>query len=258
MTDGSKKVLLLNQDSKLQQYLANFIPLLGNFEIEEAPHLISGLAKTNAYRPELLIYNLDIRQAHARNIFLDELKAKHPNTKILVVASNKDEKSEIKKMGVKNVLVKPFDLTDLSKVVKKLLPKAVASAVENARLLIADDEPEIGEFLEENFSKLGMEVYIARDGLDALQLFKKRLCNLAILDVKMPFLSGLELIKEFSSSSNPPSPKDIILMTAALGDSLPELKRLGYPIAEKPLDIPALEDKIVQDCEKFHLALKKG
>ena len=253
-----KKVLVVNQDTEFLQYLANFIPLLGNYEIEEAPHLIAGLAKTNAFTPELLIYNLDLTQARARDIFLAELKKKNPDTKMLVVVSDQDEKSKVAEIGFNHILVKPFDLTDLSVEIKKLLPAKNEQQTEYARLLIADDEPEIGEFLSDTFSSVGVQVFTAKDGLDAVKIFREHLCNLALLDVKMPYLGGLEVIKEFSTGSNPP-PKDIILMTAALGDSLPELRRLGgYLVLEKPLNIAALEEKILSDCDKFNLSLKKS
>lgn len=256
--EQSKKVLLVNQDTEFRDYLTNFIPLLGNFEIEGAPHLIAGLAKTNAFKPELLIYNLDLAQARARDIFLAELKKKHPDTKMLVVVSSKDEKEKIKQIGMQHVLVKPFDLTDLSEEIKKLLPqKGGLESLEYAKLLIADDEPEISRFLDDSFKELGIEVHLAQDGLDALKIFKEHQCNLAIIDVKMPYMNGIQVVKEFSSSKYAPAPKEIILMTAGLGDNLTEFRRLGYMVAQKPLDMPAIEEKILQDCEKHHLTLRK-
>lgn len=252
---NTKKIVLLNQDPEIERYLKSFIPLLGAFDLEIANHLISALAKLNAFQPELLIYNLDSKQAHAREIFLTEIRKKHPNTKILAIAANNTDAATLKGAGVRQLLIRPFDLTDLSERVKSLLPLALAETrSEEAKLLIADDEPEINQFLTESFSNLGIKVFPAYDGFDALNQFEKNACNLALVDLKMPKLSGSQLIEKMLQSKSPPVPKDIILMTAALGESFPDIQRYNYSVIQKPIDINVLEQKILEDCDKFHLA----
>lgn len=252
-----KRVVIADRGSELYPYLANYIPLLGAFDVVKAIHPIDALAKINAYKPELLIYNLTLKEARARNIFLAEVRRKHPKTHVLVICDNAQECSDLKAAGITDIMVHPYDLSDLSEKIQCLLPGKELSELhqEEARLLIADDEIEISSLLKEDFTELGIKVFTAKDGREALSVFRDNLCNLALIDLKMPYLNGDELIREMASSVKPPSPKEIILMTAALGDSMPELQRHNMSLIQKPLDTESLQRKILADCERYHLSV---
>lgn len=67
------------------------------------------------------------------------------------------------------------------------------------KLLIVDDEPNIVMSLEYTFKKNDFEVFIARDGIEALEILKVQSPDIIILDVMMPMVDGyatLEQIKE--------------------------------------------------------------
>ncbi|HLF52840.1 response regulator [Flavobacterium sp.] len=67
------------------------------------------------------------------------------------------------------------------------------------KILIVDDEPNIVMALEYTFKKNNFEVFIARDGQEALDILKNQLPDIIILDVMMPMVDGfatLEQIKE--------------------------------------------------------------
>jgi two-component system alkaline phosphatase synthesis response regulator PhoP len=67
------------------------------------------------------------------------------------------------------------------------------------KILIVDDEPNIVMSLEYTFKKNNFEVFIARDGLEALEILKNQLPDVIILDVMMPMVDGyatLEQIKK--------------------------------------------------------------
>ena len=66
------------------------------------------------------------------------------------------------------------------------------------KILIVDDEPNIVMTLEYTFKKSGFKVFIARDGEEAIELFKNEIPDCIILDVMMPKVDGyatLEIIK---------------------------------------------------------------
>jgi len=252
----SRKIVILDRDDQICEYLTTFIPLLGECEITRAHSAIDFLAKLNAFEPELLVYELNPLYAHARDI-LRETRKKHPRTHIIVMLPNAKEETSLREEGFHDILLKPVDLTDLSQRIKKALPmEEVAPATQEvARLLVVDDEPGISWFLGENFKQLGLEVHTATDGKEALDLFKKKVCNLAIVDIRMPHITGDELIKLFQESTDPPTPKAIIIITACLGDPSYDLKRLGYPVIEKPMNVKVLEDLILDACQKYNLTL---
>ena len=63
------------------------------------------------------------------------------------------------------------------------------------RILIADDEPDALKLLETRLVAVGFEVVRATDGLAALGRVRKDAPSLAILDVMMPEMSGLEVCR---------------------------------------------------------------
>lgn len=109
------------------------------------------------------------------------------------------------------------------------------------KVLIADDEPDIREFLQYNLSTEGYEVFTAKDGDEALEKAKRILPDLIVLDVMMPKKSGVEVCQLLRSQS---AFKDtIILMLTALNDDGSHIKGLengaddyiGKPISPKVL-----------------------
>ncbi len=70
--------------------------------------------------------------------------------------------------------------------------------MENAqfKILLADDEPDVLEFLSYNLKKEGYQTYKAKNGREALSLARKELPHLVILDVMMPEMDGIETCQE--------------------------------------------------------------
>ncbi len=64
------------------------------------------------------------------------------------------------------------------------------------KILLVDDEPDIVEFLSYNLKKEGYEVLTASNGKDAIEIAKKELPQLIVLDVMMPDMDGIETCRE--------------------------------------------------------------
>jgi len=64
------------------------------------------------------------------------------------------------------------------------------------KILLVDDEPDIVEFLSYNLKKEGYEVITANNGKDAIEIAKKELPQLIVLDVMMPDMDGIETCRE--------------------------------------------------------------
>ena len=67
------------------------------------------------------------------------------------------------------------------------------------RVLIADDEPNIVTSLEFLMEQAGMEVRVARDGQEAIDLAESFRPDLILLDVMMPVLNGYEVCQRLKS-----------------------------------------------------------
>lgn len=64
------------------------------------------------------------------------------------------------------------------------------------KILIVDDEPNIVMSLEYTFKKNNFEVFIARDGQEALDILKIQLPDIIILDIMMPLVDGFETLEK--------------------------------------------------------------
>lgn len=80
------------------------------------------------------------------------------------------------------------------------------------KILVVDDEKDILELLSYNLTKEGFEVITARNGIEALELAKKG-PDLIILDIMMPEMNGIEVIRELAKDAKTAS-IPIILLTA--------------------------------------------
>ncbi len=89
--------------------------------------------------------------------------------------------------------------------------------MENIRILLVDDEPDVLDFLSFNLQKEGYEVHTASNGREAIQVAKKVSPNLILLDVMMPEMDGIEACKELRTL---PESKNalIIFLTARTED----------------------------------------
>jgi len=116
------------------------------------------------------------------------------------------------------------------------------------RILVADDEESMRWVLSKALRKKGFTVDLARDGDEALRLIRSESYDLAILDIKMPGLNGLDLldkVREFKSDLL------VVIMTADAGmkNAVEAMKRGAYDYLTKPFDLDAM-DAIVEKANR--------
>ena len=81
------------------------------------------------------------------------------------------------------------------------------------KILVVEDDQFIREGISEYLSEFGYEIIQAKDGQEALINFNNNDINLVILDIQIPFLNGLEVLKEIRKKSKLP-----VLMLTAFND----------------------------------------
>lgn len=82
-------------------------------------------------------------------------------------------------------------------------------------ILIADDDVELCELLQEFFESEDFNVSTAHDGLKALEAARQPGVDIVVLDVMMPEMNGLDVLKELRKESRLP-----VIMLTARGDDL--------------------------------------
>lgn len=82
-----------------------------------------------------------------------------------------------------------------------------------ARVLIADDEPHIRSLISLIVTSLGAEVVAeATDGEQALSMYKKFLPNMVLLDINMPKMDGIAVLKQIMAINN----RTLVVMLTSL------------------------------------------
>lgn len=63
-------------------------------------------------------------------------------------------------------------------------------------ILVVDDDPDIQEVLKDRLEYLGYRVFVASSGQEGLELLKDKSPQMVLLDIEMPGMNGLEVLKE--------------------------------------------------------------
>jgi two-component system response regulator CpxR len=82
-------------------------------------------------------------------------------------------------------------------------------------ILLADDDTELAGLLKEYFESEGFRVRVAHDGAAALEEARKPGLDLAVLDVMMPEMNGMDVLRELRKESRLP-----VIMLTARGDDM--------------------------------------
>lgn len=95
------------------------------------------------------------------------------------------------------------------------------------KILIIDDERHITRFLEFILQKEDYQIAMANDGVEGLKTFREFQPHAVILDLGLPDMNGLEVLKQIRASDKSATTK-VIVLTATLKDETNiELNRLG-------------------------------
>lgn len=104
------------------------------------------------------------------------------------------------------------------------------------RILIADDEESIRWVLRQAIADLGWEVDTASDGVEAWAKLANGNFDVALIDIRMPGLDGLELLSRLREAGRDTS---VIIVTAqnTMANAIEAMKRGAYDYVTKPFDL---------------------
>ncbi len=111
------------------------------------------------------------------------------------------------------------------------------------KILIVDDEIVVCDLLIDFLTLKGYEVYTASDGYTAINKIKKISPHLVLLDIVMPGISGIRVLKEIKKSN----PKTKVIMITAVSDHgiISESIDLGaYDYIKKPMTLNHVENVV--------------
>ena len=114
-------------------------------------------------------------------------------------------------------------------------------------ILVVEDDQRIREGIAAFLSEFGYTMVEAKDGREALLKFNKEI-HLVILDIQIPFVNGLEVLKEIRKQSRLP----VLILTAFSDEEykIDAFTSLADGYMEKPFSLPLLKARIDSLIEK--------
>ena len=116
------------------------------------------------------------------------------------------------------------------------------------KILIVDDEPNIVMTLEYTFKKKDFEVYIARDGSEALQILENNSPDVVLLAIMMPNVDGYQTLKQIRNNASLKNTKVVFLTAKNKVSDIEKGLKLG---ADKYLIKPFSIKKIVSEINEL-------
>ncbi len=120
------------------------------------------------------------------------------------------------------------------------------------RILVADDEQSMREFLDIMLKKEGYRVTLAGNGEEVLKLIDKDIFDLVLLDIRMPKMDGIAVLKKIKTAF----PETIVIMITAYASAdtaIKAMKEGAYDYITKPFKVEEIKAIIKNALEKKNL-----
>jgi two-component system response regulator PilR (NtrC family) len=120
------------------------------------------------------------------------------------------------------------------------------------KLLVADDEQSMREFLDIMLKKEGYKVSLASNGEEVLKLAERDIFDLILMDIRMPKLDGIAVLKKIKALS----PETIVIMITAYASTdtaIRAMKEGAYDYVTKPFKVDEIKLIIRNALEKKNL-----
>jgi DNA-binding NtrC family response regulator len=128
--------------------------------------------------------------------------------------------------------------------------------VAKAKILVVDDDADIVTVLRDRLDAWGYATICASDGLRALELIEQETPHLMLIDLEMPRLSGLDVLKRMAQNRPTGHDMPVIVMTAhgTITAAVQAMKQGAHDFLTKPFDVDHLAVVVQKALERASLA----
>lgn len=248
-------ILLANPDRRFTEILKGVLSAYKH-EVITARTGEEALRLFEAQRPAVVLLDLTILGLPGLEV-LAKMRAIDPNVPVTILTG--DVKIEVedraRELGVADFLRKRLKMDVIMEAVNRALqqagrparitsgpvqPPGAGPEAKPATILLVDDEPEIGELVGEFLRRRGYQIKTALNGEIALELIRKEPPDLVLLDIYMPGLNGVEVLRRIKGEGGAVG---VIMLTASQEEPLLKtaLDLGAFDVLTKPVDLAQLE-----------------
>ncbi len=211
----TKKILMMEDELILGEIIIKKLMSEG-YNATLATDGETGIQKAHEIMPDLILLDLVMPKKNGEEV-LAELKADPILKNIpIIVISNSGQQSEIEKvvmLGVKDYIIKAqFSPDEVMQKVRKYLnleytekaPGVIKEDIvsKNIKILLAEDDKFLSSLVAQRLTKEGFRILSATDGNQVLKIFNENKPDLVLLDIIMPEMNGIEVLKKIRSNKD--------------------------------------------------------
>ena len=180
-------VLAIDDDPNVVYLLQENLAEAG-YRVVGAASGVEGVQQARELRPFAI--TLDILMPHKDGWqVLYELKADAATRDIpIIVLSIVDQKDLGYRLGAFDYLLKPFERDTILAILARIAPS-------RGRLLVVDDDPQVGDLVRQLLEDESYEIEAVVDGQEALQAVTRQRPDVMLLDLLMPHLDGFSVLE---------------------------------------------------------------
>ncbi len=221
-------ILIVEDDQDFAESMADTLELHGH-EVQLA---VSGEEAVSVFKEkDFDIAFMDVKLPGKNGVesFL-EIKKFKPEAKVVMMTAYSVNQllDEAVENGAWSVLHKPFNMEHVLEMLNR---------IKQYGILIADDDPDFVKSIIDILKKKNYNVYVARDGKEAIERVKSDDIEVLLLDLHMPILSGLEVYVDLKKSGHTVPTIIVTAYAKEEADTLDRLRTLSVTgILTKPFD----------------------
>lgn len=207
------------------------------------------------HRPQVILLDLHMPEMDGITV-LQHIRAIDPQAVVMILTGWLEEglEHQARALGVGGIFLKTgFALDELVRTVDRVtehtttlpepaspLTDALATTESKMLILVVDDEPVIQDVLTQFLTLRGYRVRVAWNGAETLALVEQERPQLIILDIYMPGMNGVEVLRELRIKKKYTG--GVIVLTACQDEALLQrVRKLGpLSVLIKPIDLARL------------------
>ncbi|HZE89798.1 MAG TPA: response regulator, partial [Verrucomicrobiae bacterium] len=218
-----RRVLIASADENLREILREILSGDGA-EVLEAADAVSALRLARQASPDGLVLDLLMEGGEALTM-LGDLREDSRTGRIRVLALSVVRDGDRFQTGAFSFQPKPIDRERFLGAVRAAIPAPAGDGARRGRVLVVDDDRYVAEAVAGLLSKEGLDVSIAGGGEEALLAAREDRPDLIVLDLKMPGVDGVQVIRRLRAHPETRE-RPVILMTA---HDIPRQDQTGWP-----------------------------